>query len=65
MKKQGLGHIYKDKLIDKTMENNLRMKIAHETMENVYIKYSIMRVRLKISYHAYVKDLTLNELWLK
>ena len=56
MKKQGLGHIYKDKLIDKTMENNLRMRIAHETMENVFIKYSIMRVRLKISYHAYVKD---------
>ena len=40
------------------------MTIAHETMENVYLKYSMMRVRLKISYYTYLKGLTLTELWM-
>jgi len=34
-------------------------------MENVYLKYCIMRVRLKVSYHCYLKDYTLTELWMK
>lgn len=55
MKKNGTIEKSKKK-IDKDMEERMKKKIAHETMENVYLKYSIMRVRLKINFHCYMKD---------
>ena len=63
MKKNGTIGKSKKK-IDKEMEERMKKKIAHETMENVYLKYSIMRVRLKINFHCYMKDYTLTELWM-
>jgi len=64
MKKNGKIETGKKKM-DKEVEEGIKKKIAHETMENVYLKYCIMRVRLKVSYHCYLKDYTLTELWMK
>lgn len=64
MKSEGAVQFQNGKPVDESILKNLKMHVAHETMENVYIRYSIMRVRLKISYHCFLKDMTLAELWM-
>lgn len=34
-------------------------------MNKVFTKYQLMRVRMKISFHAFIKNETILEIWLK
>ena len=34
-------------------------------MSKTFSKYQMMRVRMKISFHAFIKNETISELWLK
>lgn len=64
MKRSGTVQFENDKPVDESILRDLKKRVAHETMENVYIRYSIMRVRLKISYQCFLKEVTLVELWM-
>lgn len=53
----------KSKVDDFKIEK-VRKQINHDLMMKVYMKYNIMKVRQKISFSAFIKNFTLNELWM-
>lgn len=42
-----------------------RRHAEHTLMQKVYFKYLLMKVKQKISYHAFIKKQTINELFLE
>lgn len=45
-------------------EDQIKKRIAHQTMLNVFSKYSVMRSRMKLSFCCFTKGATLTEIWL-
>ena len=39
--------------------------IKHQVMLQVFVKYRLMRVKMKISYNAHLKSYTILEIWLR
>ena len=57
MSKQGRLNGYKKMRIQKRLDFTL--------MKKTFTQYQMMRVRMKISFHAFIKNETILELWLK
>lgn len=50
--------------IDNKKEEEIRKQIEHDIMCQVFTRYNIMRVRMKLSFSCFIKNMPLNELWM-
>lgn len=48
----------------KKMESKLMGRVNALVIRKVFLKYQVMRVRQKISFHAFLKNYTILEIWL-
>ena len=51
--------------LDEENQAKIRKQIDHDLMCQMYTRYNIMRVRMKLSFSCFMKNMPLNELWMK
>lgn len=54
----------KGKKMSEDTESQLLRDISLKIMHSVFHKYKVMRVRMKVSYHAHIQNNTISEIWM-